>query len=273
MKRFLAVGFLLVSSAVMAQAERPSRGCSILIGQNWIPMSAITINGCFKFAEAAATPGERQLAAFGSSTLAFKNGQYFLSNDGGNTWVNAHPRQTQTVMSSLNKLPSPDETAAAAKKAKDDSRLVPDPPSMPAPVPVPAPVQAPAPVAVQQTPVPVPEQVPTPVSESAQTSLPAAAEPVDVVPTKRPRVTTQSAPGEIVPAAPSTMQICQLKDGADKWQRYPFATLEQCGAKLAEVTAQSGAKSGQAYWAGSYLFYSMQTLYQSPDGEHWLPLQ
>ena len=268
MKRFLVIGLLFVSSAVIAQTERPSRGCSVLIGRNWIPMSATSINGCFKFAEAAASPGERQIAAFGSSTLAFKNGQYFLSNDGGVTWVNAHPRQAQTAMSSLNKLPSSDDTAGAVKTGSNAAGVVPEPSSTPVPVQENA-VASGAAEVQPSTPATV---VPTQIQEDAfapvevPQSVPAAS--------VQQAGSTQSAVVAGTPSATSrVLKVCQLKDAEEKWHRYLTATINECGAKLADVTVASGAKSGQAYWNRQYVFYSGGVVYQSSDGDRWEPLQ
>lgn len=101
MKNVLLMCLLLCASPLGAQQ---SQECTVLVAKEWISMGAASLNGCLRFADEAATPGERQFAKFGAVHLKVQGLEHFLSADGGNTWEPIVAQSAQASFGSLNVL-------------------------------------------------------------------------------------------------------------------------------------------------------------------------
>ncbi|SEP93242.1 hypothetical protein SAMN04488038_102254 [Solimonas aquatica] len=285
MKRFLALALALTSVQAFAQ-DAAGKGCRVLIGEDWVVMGATSISSCLKYAEAAATPGERQFAQFGAVNLAYKDGQSYQSTDGGKTWqpIRSDGGGSIGALNTLRTGPAPAAEPAERKPGEDASRpaAVAATPS-PAPVATPPPAPAAAPVMPDlEAPVPLGD-VPAPApagSQSVPMAPPAAAKPYRPAPPAPAPAAAAAAPtpaaapstGFSTPqAAPGTPRGCQVHVG-DKWQVTPVGSLAECGRVLINVAQKAGAKSSQAYWSGNYLFYSGGQLYTSTNGQDWSTL-
>lgn len=275
MKRLLALSLMLISAGAMAQ-NSSGKGCRVLIGEDWIPMGATTISGCLKYAEAAATPGERQFAQFGSTQLSYKDGQSFQSNDDGKTWQPIRGSSEGSV-GSLNTLRSGPEEGDK-QNGKTEAA------STPAPAPTRAAQATPSTPVMPELEAPVPLDDTAPAapagSRSAQVAPPAPAMPYRPEPT----MPSAAAPSASAPYTPpssgsaadqinqSVPRGCQVHIG-EKWQVTPVSSVEECGRVLVNMAQKSGAKSSQAYWAGNYLFYTNGQLYHSTNGQDWHTLR
>ena len=107
--------FLLVAGPAVAQSG--SQECTVLVAKEWIAMGATSLNGCLKFADEAATPGERQFAKFGAAHLKVQDQQHFLSVDGGNTWEPVISQSADARFGSLNVLEPSDRVVARAAES------------------------------------------------------------------------------------------------------------------------------------------------------------
>jgi hypothetical protein len=112
MRAAILAGALLVSVPVVAQQTEE---CRVLVGKEWVQMGATTLEGCFKFADEAATPGERQFAKLGNTFLKVQGNQNYQSSDGGNTWEPVASAAPAAGFQSLNVLePAQGDAAALA---------------------------------------------------------------------------------------------------------------------------------------------------------------
>ncbi|HZP11111.1 MAG TPA: hypothetical protein VFB36_01685 [Nevskiaceae bacterium] len=112
MKAAILTGALLVSGPAFTQ---DAQECRVLVGKEWIQMGTTTLAGCFRFADEAATPGERQFAKLGGMFLKVMGDQHFQSPDGGNTWEAVASTAPAEGFQSLNVLePAQGEAAALA---------------------------------------------------------------------------------------------------------------------------------------------------------------
>lgn len=117
-------------------------------------MGATTEAACLKFAEAAAAPGERQLAEFGSARLVYDGGRFFRSDDGGQQWHEVSPSSGAATMRTLNRLSGYPQAGAAVvseqtpagTNAAEPARPQP-PAAVGAPVSIPVPGTEPVPKA------------------------------------------------------------------------------------------------------------------------------
>jgi hypothetical protein len=255
MKRSALILLLLWSFHAYALEGQEGHGCRVLIEQNWIAMGASSLSACYKVAEAAASPGERQIAAFNATLIAYDNGRYFRSKDNGQTWLEVHLASGQRAITSLNVL-QPDTAHPETELVPDEQPAAPPSPVEPPPANSASSAQPPPSVeknADSQT-------SKTPVVIATQQDVPGS-----------PEVATVAAPTG-VQAVGAEMQGCQMNVGG-KWQDYPTSSVETCGRRLISAIAKAGAKSGQGYWMGNYLYCEGNVLYQSRDGDHWQPLQ
>lgn len=89
--------------------------CRVLVGKEWVQMGTTTLAGCFRFADEAASPDERQFAKYGGMFLKAQGSQHFQSPDGGNTWEPVAGNAPTQGFQSLNVLePAQGEEAALA---------------------------------------------------------------------------------------------------------------------------------------------------------------
>jgi hypothetical protein len=102
----IAVVALIVALPFSASGQEEQE-CRVLVAKDWIVMGAASEAGCLKFADEAATPGERQFAKVGETFLKVQGGQRFRSIDGGNTWEPIVAAQATTSFDSLNVLKPP----------------------------------------------------------------------------------------------------------------------------------------------------------------------
>jgi len=115
MKAALFTALALIAAPALAQ---DTQECRVLVGKEWIQMGTTTLAGCFKFADEAATPGERQFAKLGTTFLKVAGEEHFQSYDGGNTWQTVASSAPQGGFESLNVLePAQGEEAALASDA------------------------------------------------------------------------------------------------------------------------------------------------------------
>lgn len=283
MKKLLSLCLIFLAAPAMAQ-EAAGKGCRILIGEDWIPMGATTVSGCLKYAEAAATPGERQFAQFDAINLTYMDGKSFQSTDGGKTWQ-AIQSSSGTSVGALNTL----RTGPAEPSAAPPAKSVAPPPAVAAAPAAPAPAAAlpaspPAPAAAApvmpdlEAPVPLADSAPAAPQGSQSAALAAPAQ----APLHRsaPAAPAAPAPAPAAPAAqetaapaltPSVPSGCQVRVG-ERWQVVPVASVEECGRVLINIASKAQAKSSQAYWSGNYLFYSNRQLFYSTNGNDWLQL-
>lgn len=244
MKKQLAAGLLLVCGG--ADAATPSVQCRVKIGEDWIPLGATEVQSCLKYAEAASSPGEAQLAEFGSVSFTFRDGQYSRSTDGGRTWQPFSPHEggaSVSALSILRETPKPESPEPSAKERKETGA-------------------AGAATAVAKGQSEPPEPFPDPASAATSTD-----DPGHDAETLADNAGSDEAAGD----APS-FRGCQLRVGAN-WQVFPTPTLVACGRLLAHRARQNSQSTGQAYWGDRFLFYSMDVLFQSADGEDWQELQ
>lgn len=110
MKYMLAVSLILLSTVAAGQQTEE---CRVLVGKEWIAMGTATLAGCFRFADEAATPGERQFAKLGNAFLKSQGDQHFQSFDGGNTWEPVANSAPTSGFESLNVLEAPQGEASA----------------------------------------------------------------------------------------------------------------------------------------------------------------
>lgn len=276
MKKLLVLSLLLLSTGAIAQSGQ-ARGCRVLIGEDWIPMGATTVGSCLKYAEAAATPGDRQFAQFDGVQLSYKDGQSSQSTDGGKTWQPV--RSSQGSVGALNTLRAgSEEGSPAAPKAISPSTEKSISARQPSP-------QRAADSGAGNSMMPDLE-APIPLDDSAPT-LPAGSRDAQMAPAApvrryRPQPSaTASAPGPVETGAgladleadtSSIPRGCQVHIG-NNWQVTPVTSAAACGRVLISAAEKSGAKSSQAYWAGTYLFYSSNKLFRSTDGNSWTRLK
>lgn len=123
MKAAILAGALLVSGTVFAQ---DADECRVLVGKEWIQMGSTTLAGCFKFADEAASPGERQFAKLGGMFLKVQGDQHFQSPDGGNTWDPVASAAPAQGFESLNVLePAQGEEGALASPQGEQKSAAP----------------------------------------------------------------------------------------------------------------------------------------------------
>ena len=103
MKKLVAAGLLLLSLGSPAQ-EAPPQECKLLVAKAWIVMGTTSITGCFKFAEAASLPNQRQFARLGTTDLKIEGGEHFQSFDDGNSWQRVTENQATATIRTLNVL-------------------------------------------------------------------------------------------------------------------------------------------------------------------------
>src|ERR1044071_8606972 len=108
-----------------ALAQGGLQECRVLVAKEWIAMGATTLAGCFKFADEAVTPGERQFAKVGETFLKIEGDVHFQSVDGGNTWEPVMAQQGAVGFSSLNVLQPSDHGVVPA--SADASQPQPSP--------------------------------------------------------------------------------------------------------------------------------------------------
>ena len=109
MKKTIALALLLAAPAAFAQEAQE---CRVLVAKDWIAMGTTTLSGCLKFADEAATPGERQFAKLGETFLKVQGVDHFQSSDGGNTWAAISAAPPAGGFDSLNVLEPPQGEAA-----------------------------------------------------------------------------------------------------------------------------------------------------------------
>jgi len=105
-------------------SSQDSNECRVLVAKEWVSMGATSLGGCLKFADEAATPGERQFAKFGETFLKVQNAEHFQSADGGNTWDSVASSQPAAGFSSLNQLQPPENemTQLAPESAAEPAK-------------------------------------------------------------------------------------------------------------------------------------------------------
>jgi hypothetical protein len=112
MKAAILTGLMLIAAPALAQEAQE---CRVLVGKEWIQMGTTTLSGCFRFADEAASPGERQFAKLGETFLKVSGEEHFQSYDGGNTWEAVASSAPTGGFQSLNVLePAQGEEAALA---------------------------------------------------------------------------------------------------------------------------------------------------------------
>src|SRR5436190_11594313 len=106
-RRDVSLAVALAFAAAASPAQEPQE-CRVLVAKEWIAMGATSLSGCFRFADEAATPGERQFAKSGDTFLKVQGKDHFRSADGGNTWEPVTTTAPAGGFSSLNVLQPPD---------------------------------------------------------------------------------------------------------------------------------------------------------------------
>lgn len=248
MNKRWAILLLLCSGAAPSAIAESS--CRILIGDEWIAMGVNALNSCLKYAEAAASPGERQVAEFDAQRFSYLDGRYFTSNDGGSSWQDFEPFDSVGQISALNTLQGADGvTGKETPGSKADETPGASAAGGESPVPVAA-VEGSASVDGAAAPSPLDGDASVPASAGAE---------------RTPDPATHPAPREDAHAIG-----CQIRTG-EAWFVVPAASLQACADMLVRKIGD-GVASGQAYWGGNYLFYSEERLYESPDGRSWQEL-
>jgi hypothetical protein len=121
----ILLALALVCLPASALAQQAPEECRILFAKEWIPMGATSLSGCFRFADEAASPGERQFARLGDRYLKVEAEQHFQSADGGNTWEPVITEQPAAAFGTLNVLQPSDQVQVRAGVAEEGPRAMP----------------------------------------------------------------------------------------------------------------------------------------------------
>lgn len=122
-----------------------------------------------------------------------------------------------------------------------------------------------------EAPIPLDQSAPAdPVNSTSAPMAPAApAQPYRPQPDNESRAAAPAASGRAVTEINQNVpRGCQVQI-QEQWKVTPVPNMAECGRLLIKSVGKSGAKSGQAYWAGNYLFYTNQQLYHSTNGQDW----